>query len=88
MERESVTGSEDRLLVGIEEAARLLCLSRRTVEREIAGWNLLAVPVRGKRMIAVEDLRRYVDTKRTIALQVRARRVPASPVCGPKGSVQ
>lgn len=51
--------ADNRLLVTSEEAARLLSLGHRTVERLLADGVLRAVHIGRARRIATEDLRRY-----------------------------
>lgn len=57
--------SDDRpLLVGLDEAARRLAISRRSLQSLVYGGELRSVLIGRSRRIAVEDLEAYVDRLR------------------------
>ncbi|TDD26541.1 DNA-binding protein [Kribbella turkmenica] len=51
----------DGWLISYETAARLLSVSRRTVERMVSDGKLQPVPVGRRRLILVDELRRLAD---------------------------
>jgi excisionase family DNA binding protein len=53
------TGSQDRLLVGRREAARMLSISQRSLDYLIANKQLTARRIGTRVLISVTDLRRY-----------------------------
>ena len=54
------------MLLSLPEAARLLTISRRTLEREIADGRLAVVEIRGSVRIDETDLQDYIRKSRTI----------------------
>ena len=54
----------DRLLVGVDDAAAMLTVSRRTLQGLIYDGSLPSVKVGRSRRIAVADLEAFVDTLR------------------------
>ena len=55
-----IVAPEDKLLVGREEAAQLLSISRRALDYLIASKRLPTRRIGGRVLIPVADLRRYV----------------------------
>lgn len=53
---------EDRLAYSLAETARLLSVSKRTVERLLASGTLAAVTIGGHRRIPRSELYRLLDT--------------------------
>jgi excisionase family DNA binding protein len=51
---------QNRLAVGIAEAARLIGISRRAVEYRIAAGQLRCVRIGRRRLILVSELRRFL----------------------------
>ena len=51
------------LLVGVEEAARILGVSKRTLYHLIAEGSLPSVRIRGRRLLRLETLAEWVKTR-------------------------
>lgn len=50
-------------LVTMSQAAELLSVSRRTIERMIASGQLAKTKVRGRSMIALQELERFIRSQ-------------------------
>lgn len=55
----SIVVKVEPVLVGVEDAGRVLGLSGKTVRRMIASGELASVLVGGRRLLAVDDLRAW-----------------------------
>jgi excisionase family DNA binding protein len=65
MEKASSAESVPRALLGLNDAGRYLSVSRRHVERLLARGELPRVKLGRAVRIAIDDLDRYIETRRS-----------------------